>query len=316
MPAAGDIFTVDVRTGTARSLVRTTEEEEFAEASPDGTKVAFVRGSDLWLVDVASGRQTQLTKTGSETVLNGRLDWVYEEELASRTGQAFVWSPDSRQIAYLQLDQSRVPTFPIVDFIPVRNEVRWQRYPKAGAPNAVPRLGVVGLDPDGTPGPERLVSFTPDDVYVLPQLGFTPDSRHVAFQHMNRAQNELELRLLPVPEAKDAPLGTAAHRAHRALEDVGQSLRRAALLRPGTPLPVGLRARRLGPRLRVRPRRRVPPGHQGSLDRGRGRRASPAAAASSPSTSAPASSTSPPPRRTRGSGTSTARASTAPASAG
>jgi dipeptidyl-peptidase-4 len=209
VPAAGDIFTVDVRTGAVRVLVRTPEAEEFAEASPDGTKVAFVRGSDLWVVDVASGRQTQLTRSGSETLLNGRLDWVYEEELASRTGQAFVWSPDSRQIAYLQLDQSRVPTFPIVDFLPVRNEVRWQRYPEAGAPNAVPRLGVVGLGPDGTPGPERLVSFTPDDVYVLPQLAFTPDSRHVAFQHMNRAQNELELRLLPVPEAKDAPLGTA-----------------------------------------------------------------------------------------------------------
>ena len=193
---------------------------------------------------------------------------------------------------------------------------RWQRYPKAGAPNAVLRLGVVGLGPDGTPGPERLVSFTPDDVYVLPQLGFTPDSRHVAFQHMNRAQNELELRLLPVPEAPDAPLGAAAHRAHRALEDVGQSLRRAALLRRRPPLPVGLRARRLGPRLRVRPRRRVPRrSRKGPWIVDAAGRASPAAAASSPSTSAPASSTSPPPRRTRGSGTSTARASTAPASA-
>ena len=53
------------------------------------------------------------------------------------------------------------PTFPIVDFLPVRNEVEWQRYPKAGAPNAIVRLGVVGLAKDGTPGPERLVSFTP-----------------------------------------------------------------------------------------------------------------------------------------------------------
>jgi dipeptidyl-peptidase-4 len=208
VPASGDIFVADVRTGSVRALVRTPEEEEYAEASPDGTKVAFLRGSDLWVVDVASGRQARLTKGGSETLLNGRLDWVYEEELASRSGQAYAWAPDSRTIAYLQLDQSRVPTFPIVDFLPVRNEVRWQRYPKAGAPNAIVRLGVVGLGRDGSPGPERLVSFTPDDVYVLPQLGFTPDSRHVAFQHMNRAQNELELRLLPVPESPDAALGT------------------------------------------------------------------------------------------------------------
>jgi dipeptidyl-peptidase-4 len=209
VPASGDVFTVDVRKGTVRALVATPDPEEYAEASPDGKRVAFVRKGDLWVVEVATGRETRLTQGGSETLLNGKLDWVYEEELASRSGQAFVWSPDSRSIAYLQLDQSRVPTFPIVDFLPVRNEVAWQRYPKAGAPNAIVRLGVVGLERDGTPGPERLLSFTPDDVYVLPQLGWTPDSRNVAFQHLNRAQDELELRLLPVPSSPRAPVGAA-----------------------------------------------------------------------------------------------------------
>ncbi len=207
VPAGGDIFTVDAATGSVRALVQTPDAEEYAEASPDGTRVAFVRKSDLWVVDVASGRETRLTHGGSETLLNGKLDWVYEEELASRSGQAYLWSPDSRSIAYLQLDQSRVPTFPIVDFLPVRNAVEWQRYPEAGAPNAIVRVGVVGLAKDGTPGPERLVSFTPDDVYVLPQLGWTPDSRQVAFQHLNRAQNELELRLLPVGSSPAEPLG-------------------------------------------------------------------------------------------------------------
>ena len=208
VPTAGDIFTVDVRTGAVRALVQTPETEEYAEASPDGTRVAFVRKSDLWVVDVATGRETRLTQGGSLTLLNGKLDWVYEEELASRSGQSYLWSPDSRAIAYLQLDQSRVPTFPIVDFVPVRNEVKWQRYPKAGAPNSVARLGVVGLAKDGAPGPERLISFTPDDVYVLPQLGWTPDSRQVSYQQLNRSQNELDLRLLPVPSSPREPLGT------------------------------------------------------------------------------------------------------------
>jgi dipeptidyl-peptidase-4 len=207
VPEADDVFVVDVRTAAVRALVRTPEKEEFAEASPDGKLVAFVRRSDLWVVDVATGRETRLTHDGSDTLLNGRLDWVYEEELASRSGQAFAWSPDSRSIAYLQLDQSRVPKFPIVDFIPVRNEVEWQRYPEPGAPNSIVRVGVVGLEKGGAPGPPRLVSFTQDDVYVLPQLAWTPDSRSVAFQHMNRAQSELELRLLPVPQSPAAPLG-------------------------------------------------------------------------------------------------------------
>ncbi len=208
VPAQGDIFTVDAASGQVKPLVQSPEDEDFATASPDGRRVAFVRKSDLYVVDVATARVTQLTRSGSDTLLNGRLDWVYEEELASRSGQAFVWSPDSKAIAYLQLDQARVPTFPIVDFLPVRNEVAWERYPKAGAPNSIVRVGVVGLDKDGAPGPERLVSFAPDDVYVLPQLAFTPDSLGLAFQHLNRAQNQLELRLLPVPASPHDPLGT------------------------------------------------------------------------------------------------------------
>jgi dipeptidyl-peptidase-4 len=208
VPAHGDIFTVELHGPQVRALVQSAEPAQFAEASPDGRLVAFVRQSDLYVVEVASGRITRLTRSGSDTLLNGKLDWVYEEELASRSGQAFVWSPDSRSLAYLQLDQSRVPRFPIVDFLPVNNSVEWQRYPTAGEANAVVRLGVVGLEKDGAPGPERLVSFEPDDLYVLPQLGFTPDSRAVAFQQLNRAQDVLELRLVPVPLSPREPLGS------------------------------------------------------------------------------------------------------------
>ena len=76
------------------------------------------------------------------------------------------------------------------------------------------------------PGPSGSSRSTPDDVYVLPQLGWTPDSRSVAFQHLNRAQNELELRLLPVPGLAARAARHAAHGPHRALEGLGQHLRR------------------------------------------------------------------------------------------
>ena len=112
VPAAGDIFTVDVRTGAVRALVQTPETEEYAEASPDGARVAFVRKSDLWVVDVASGRETRLTQGGSDTLLNGRSTGSTRRSSRSRSGQAFLWSPDSTAIAYLQLDQSRVPDLP------------------------------------------------------------------------------------------------------------------------------------------------------------------------------------------------------------
>jgi len=205
----GDLFLVDARNGSAHPLTRTAEPEEFPELSPDGRRVAFVRTNDLYVLDLASGREVRLTRSGSDTVLNGRLDWVYEEELASRSGKSYAWAPDSRAIAFLQLDQARVPTFPIVDFLPVRNEVALQRYPKAGSPNAIVRVGVVGFAEDLTPGPERLVSFEPDDMYVPPDLAWGPDSRTLAYQWLNRAQNELQLRFLPVPASEKAALGTA-----------------------------------------------------------------------------------------------------------
>ena len=89
VPPAATSSPVDVRTGAVRALVETPDTEEHAEASPDGKRVAFVRKGDLWVVEVATGRETRLTQGGSETLLNGKLDWVYEEELASRSGQAF-----------------------------------------------------------------------------------------------------------------------------------------------------------------------------------------------------------------------------------
>ena len=207
VPAGGDVFLVDPKTGSVHPLLRTEAKEEFPTASPDGKRVAFVRSNDLYVIEVKTKKETRLTTTGSDTLLNGRLDWVYKEELGNRDAKAFVWAPNSRAIAYLQLDQSRVPTFPIVDFVPVQNEVRWQRYPKAGAANSTVRIGVVGLEKNGTPGPERVVSVGPDDDYIAPQLQWTPNSRSVAFQQLNREQNELRLRFLPVPDKTREPLG-------------------------------------------------------------------------------------------------------------
>jgi dipeptidyl-peptidase-4 len=217
VPAGGDVYLVDVATARARALVKTPEEEELPEASPDGRLVAFTRAGDLFVVDVRTGRESRLTRSGSDTLLNGRLDWVYEEELGNRSGQGFAWAPDSRAIAFLQLDQSRVPTFPIVDFLPVRNMVTWQRYPEAGAPNPVVRLGVVGVGKDGAAGPVRLVDVA-DDAYIAPQLAWTPDSRDVAFQQLDRAQDDLQLRLVSVPRSPRDPLGaprTIVHETSR-----------------------------------------------------------------------------------------------------
>ncbi|HEX8906751.1 MAG TPA: DPP IV N-terminal domain-containing protein, partial [Longimicrobiaceae bacterium] len=80
--------------------------QQFAKLSPDGTRVGFVRDNNLWVADLATGRETRLTRDGSETIINGTFDWVYEEELDLRDG--WRWSPDGQRIAFWRIDDNPV----------------------------------------------------------------------------------------------------------------------------------------------------------------------------------------------------------------
>ena len=161
-----------------------------------------MKRSDLFILERATGVETRLTTTGADHVFNGKLDWVYEEELANRRGgRSYEWAPDSSAIAYLRLDENRVPAFPVVDFTPANGKVLPQRYPKAGDPNAIPSVHVVDLDGKET------ASFAPapDDVYVAPQLAWTADGKQACFLVLDRPQTTLDVCLLPLGSAKGSP---------------------------------------------------------------------------------------------------------------
>ncbi len=197
----GGNFYIYVRDdGEFRQLTNSTEEQVNVKFSPDSKKIGFVRSQDIYVIDLTTGKESRLTSDGSEHVLNGNFDWVYEEEFSIIDG--WQWSPDSRTIAFWQLDERRVPEFPIVDFLPLHQEVKTMRYPKAGDPNSIVRIGVVDASAQsgGTNGAGPVVRWldigapadSTQDVYV-PRMGWTPDPNVLWVQKLNRLQNTLDL---------------------------------------------------------------------------------------------------------------------------
>ena len=199
--AAGDLFLIHVDSGKWDQLTKTPEPEEDAKLSPDGKLVAFRRSSDLFTIEIATGKETRLTNDGSETLLNGQLDWVYPEEL--ELGTAYWWSPDSKSIAYLQFDTSREPVVPHEDVLGVRVRYEPERYPQVGENNADVHVGVVSAQGGAT---RWLEVGDTRNAYLIGRAGWMPDSRSVYVVRLNRVQNRLELFSIGVDSNMPSPI--------------------------------------------------------------------------------------------------------------
>ncbi len=186
------------------SVVRLTTSaglEDEVTFSPDGRLVGFVRDNNLYVVDLA-GHERALTTDGHAQLLNGKLDWVYQEEIYGRgTHRAYWWSPDSTRVTFLQLNEAPVPEFTVVDHIPYRQNVEVTDYPKAGDPNPTVKLGVVGA----SGGDVQWVDTSRYGAaeHLIVDVSWTPDSKEVAYQVQDREQTWLDLNL------GDATKGTA-----------------------------------------------------------------------------------------------------------
>jgi dipeptidyl-peptidase 4 len=190
----GDFWTLDLSTWKLKKLGGKEAKPSslmFAKFSPDGRRVAYVRGNNLYVEDVADGPITQLTRDGSRTIINGTFDWVYEEELSLRDG--FRWSPDGSRIAYWQLDASGVRDFLLINntdslysyTVPVQ-------YPKAGTTNSAGRVGVVSAAGGSTTWLD--VPGDPRNHYIG-RMDWAGNSSEVVIQQLNRLQNTLAVML-------------------------------------------------------------------------------------------------------------------------
>jgi dipeptidyl-peptidase 4 len=138
----GQFWLYSLKTGTAVGITSSPDANSDPKFSPNGKTLAFLRKHDLWVRGVPDGDERQLTKVGdNQDLLNGEVDWLYAEELYVRSN--YFWSPDSKQIAFLQMDESKVPSYPIVYYGPLHAKAVDEKYPNPGDVNPAVRLGVL-----------------------------------------------------------------------------------------------------------------------------------------------------------------------------
>lgn len=182
-----------------RWITRQSSHWNDATLSPDGQRVAFVQDYDLYVMNIETGRMLRVTDDGSPTRFNGRLDWVYQEEVYGRGNfKAFWWSDDSRSIALLRIDNSKVRTFTFATSDGPRGGTIAQRYPKSGDPNPSAELWVVTLGQSATDPMSLKPVFTPssDDTEndsLIVRVGWRPNSTELIFARTNRVQSDLTL---------------------------------------------------------------------------------------------------------------------------
>jgi dipeptidyl-peptidase-4 len=184
--AGGDLFIVHPN-GKHEQLTQTDFAEEDPKLSPDASQILYRTRSNLYLLDLSSRQTKQLTSDGTPTLLNGQLDWVYPEELD--LGTATWWSPDSKQVAFLQFDISNEFIYPQTDLTGERALAEPERYPQSGTPNARVRLGVITL----ATGQIKWIDIGGTDDALLARVIWLPDSSQLAVERLNRVQNQLDL---------------------------------------------------------------------------------------------------------------------------
>ncbi|MBV9405524.1 MAG: S9 family peptidase [Acidobacteriaceae bacterium] len=190
--ASGDLFIVDIGRGAFEQLTKTAEEERDPKLSPDNKYVSFRRGHDLCTLELSSKRITTLTRNGSDTLLNGELDWVYPEEPDLAT--AYWWSPDSRYIAYMQFDIAHEPVFPQVSLLKEHATFEPERFPQPGDPNADVRIGVVSANG----GETRWMNFGEPRGNLIARVAWLASSRELAIEQLPRTQNKIDVLIANV----------------------------------------------------------------------------------------------------------------------
>jgi dipeptidyl-peptidase-4 len=179
-----------------RRLTNDRADEVNARFSPDGRKIAYTKNKDLYIFDLEANKEIRLTADASDRIYNGYSSWVYMEEILGRDSHyaAFWWSPDGTKIAYLRTDETDVPIFTLNRLDEedgIHGMLEQVPYPKAGDPNPRVKMGIADIATSKTIWVETDYSV---DQYIAWPF-WTPDSKKLAVQVLNRDQNDLKIIL-------------------------------------------------------------------------------------------------------------------------
>ncbi|MGB8013965.1 MAG: DPP IV N-terminal domain-containing protein [Terriglobales bacterium] len=205
----GQLWYYSLDTATAVQLTSSPNPSEDPKFSPDGKRLAYVRQHNLYVHPLSDeegeraitreekdkNKDKDIVREKEDNILNGEVDWVYAEELAVRSN--FFWSPDGHEILFLQMDETRVPAYPITDWLPTHSRVDQEKYPQPGDPNPTVRLGVVG----GNGGKVRWIKLTDDEDTYVPRFGWIREGWAWA-EVLNRKQDVLDLYFIDAKSGK------------------------------------------------------------------------------------------------------------------
>jgi dipeptidyl-peptidase 4 len=187
----GDYWVFNFKTNTLKQIGKTLHPSTlmFAKFSPDGNTIAYVSGNNLYSEDYASGNIQPLTTDGTVSLINGTFDWAYEEEFACRDG--FRWSPDSKSIAYWQIDASAIKKFYMINNTDsIYSQIVPLEYPKVGESPSACKVGVVNLSDAKTTW--MAIPGDPSQNYLV-RMEFIPKTNDLLIQQLNRKQNQSKL---------------------------------------------------------------------------------------------------------------------------
>ena len=187
----GDYWVFNFKTNTLTQIGKTLPPSSlmFAKFSPDGNTIAYVSENNLYSEDYATGNIQPLTNDGTVSLMNGTFDWAYEEEFACRDG--FRWSPDSKSIAYWQLDASTIKKFYMINNTDaIYSQLVPLEYPKVGESPSACKVGVVNISDAKTTWMD--VPGDPSQNYLV-RMEFIPTTNKLLIQQLNRKQNKSKL---------------------------------------------------------------------------------------------------------------------------